>query len=163
MSSVESIYKGREEVIAMLNEVLTTELTAINQYFLHARMLGNWGLKRLEHKVYHESIDEMKHADTLIERILYLDGHPNVQKLNRVRIGENVEEMFKLDLALEVEAIPRLNNFIDRMREIGDNGTRIILQDILTSEEEHLDWLETQLDLIKRLGLQNYLAEQMKE
>ncbi len=155
--------KAGKEIVDLLNEVLTGELTAINQYFLHAKMFENWGYRRLYEKVYHESIDEMKHADVLIERILYLDGVPNVQRLGRVRIGENPEEMLKADMALEQEAIPRLNDGIALCRETGDNGTRHLLEEILVSEEEHLDWIEAQLHLIQEVGLQNYLSEQIHE
>lgn len=153
--------KAGKEIIAALNEVLEGELAAINQYFLHARMLKNWGYDVLAEKVYKESIDEMKHADQLIERILYLDGIPNVQKIGRVRIGENVEEMFKSDVALEEVAIPRLQRCVDLCREMHDEGTRALFSEILRSEEEHLDWLETQQTLIAQVGLQNYLAEQI--
>ncbi|TNE91935.1 MAG: bacterioferritin [Deltaproteobacteria bacterium] len=153
--------KSGKVIIDALNEVLSGELAAINQYFLHAKMFENWGYTKLYEKVYHESIDEMKHADVLIERILYLDGLPNVQRLGRVRIGENPREMFEADLALEQEAIPRLNDFIKLCRDEGDNGTRALLVDILRSEEEHLDWLETQLGLMDRLGEKAYLAEQL--
>jgi len=149
------------EVVRRLNEILAGELAAINQYFLHSRMQKDWGLKKLADHSYHESIDEMKHADTLIERILYLKGLPNVQKLGRIRIGENPREQFECDLALENEAIPRLNEAIAYTRDQGDNGTRVILESILTSEEEHKDWLETQLDLMDRLGESAYLSEQM--
>jgi bacterioferritin len=155
--------KAGKEIIAALNEVLEGELAAINQYFLHAKMLQNWGYERLYKKVYHESIDEMKHADVLVERILYLDGIPNVQKIGRVRIGETVEEMFACDVALEEQAIPRLQRFVKLCREHDDEGTRAILSEILRSEEEHLDWLETQQTLIQQVGLQAYLAEQIKE
>ncbi len=151
--------KAGKQVINALNEVLTAELTAINQYFLHAKMLENWGFAALASKVREESIDEMKHADTLIERILYLDGVPNVQKLGRIRIGETVPEMWASDLALEQEAIPRLNQAIQMCGEVGDHGTRQILDGILASEEEHLDWLETQIHLIETVGLSAYLAE----
>jgi bacterioferritin len=153
--------KAGKVVITALNEVLTAELTAVNQYFLHAKMLQNWGYTKLAAKLRAESIDEMKHADTLIERILYLDGTPNVQKLGRIRIGETVPEMFASDLALEVEAIPRLNTAIALCGENGDHGTRQILDAILASEEAHLDWIETQQRLIAQLGLQAYLAEQL--
>ena len=155
--------KAGKEIIDLLNEVLTAELTAINQYFLHAKMVQNWGYQRLYEKIYHESIDEMKHADRLIERILYLDGVPNVQRLGRVRIGENPEEIFKSDVALEEEAIPRLNDGIALCRDKGDNGTRHLLEEILVSEEEHLDWLEAQLHQIGEVGLQNYLSTQIRE
>ncbi|MCA9488785.1 MAG: bacterioferritin [Myxococcales bacterium] len=151
--------KAGKQVIDALNEVLTAELTAINQYFLHAKMLANWGFMGLAGKVREESIDEMKHADQLIERILYLEGVPNVQKLGRIRIGEDVAEMWRSDLALEQEAIPRLNTAIALCRDQADNGTRQLLDEILASEEQHLDWLETQLHLIDTVGLQAYLAQ----
>lgn len=151
--------KSGAEIVDALNEVLTAELTAINQYFLHSRVLGNWGYDKLESKLKHESIDEMKHADALIKRILFLDGLPNVQRLDRIRVGENVREVFQSDLALEEVAIPRLNAAIARCVAAGDNGTRALLEDILRSEEEHLDWLETQLRLMDQLGDTAYLAE----
>jgi bacterioferritin len=154
--------KAGKEIIAALNEILEGELAAINQYFLHAKMLQNWGYDRLYKKVYAESIDEMKHADILIERILYLDGIPNVQKIGRVRIGETVPEMFASDVALEEVAIPRLQRHVNLCRELNDEGTRALLSEILRSEEEHLDWLETQQTLIEQVGLQGYLAEQIK-
>mgnify|MGYP000223747881 CR=1 FL=1 len=153
--------KAGKEVIDILNEVLTAELTAINQYFLHAKMLQNWGYLTLFKTVHAESIDEMKHADEVIERILYLDGLPNVQRLGRVRIGETVKEMFESDKALEEVAIPRLNQGVALCREVGDNGTRALLEKILVDEEMHLDWLETQLELIRQVGEQNYLAQQL--
>ena len=149
------------EILDALNEILTGELTAINQYFLHAKMLQNWGYQRLYKKVWDESIDEMKHADQLIERVLYLDGLPNVQRLAKVNIGEDVEEMLRCDLGLELDAIPRLNRAIELARTKGDNGTRALLEGILTSEEEHRDWLQAQLDLIAQVGIQNYLAAQI--
>ncbi|MBX2803113.1 MAG: bacterioferritin [Myxococcales bacterium] len=155
--------KAGKDIIDALNEVLTAELTAINQYFLHAKMLQNWGYGRLFEKLHHESIDEMKHADQVIDRILYLDGVPNVQRLGKVRIGENPEEIFKCDMLLEEEAIPRLNTAIALCRDQGDNGTRHLLEQILVDEEEHLDWIETQLHLIGELGLKGYLAEQIHE
>lgn len=153
--------KAGAEVVAALNEILTAELTGINQYFLHAKMLSNWGYGKLGAKVRIESIDEMKHADELIDRILYLEGVPNVQKLGRIRIGENVKEILESDLALEQEAIPRLNATIALCVAQSDNGTRVLLDKILASEEEHLDWIETQLHLIEQIGLSAYLAEQM--
>lgn len=155
--------KPEKALINALNDILTAELTAINQYFLHAKMCGDWGLWQLHQHIREESIDEMRHAEALIERILYLNGVPNVQRLGKVRIGETVEEQFRLDLELEYLAVPRLNKAIDLFREAGDNGTRALLEDILTSEEEHIDWLETQLALIEQVGLQNYLAGQMKK
>ena len=155
--------KAGKEIVDALNEVLKGELAAINQYFLHARMYGNWGYKRLEKKVYDESIDEMRHADRLIERILYLDGVPNVQRLGRVRIGETPREMLEADLALEREAVPMLNEFVALARDKGDNGTRHLFEEILRSEEEHIDWLEEQIGLMDQLGETAYLAEQIKE
>jgi bacterioferritin len=154
--------KAGKLVIEALNDVLTAELTAINQYFLHAKILQHLGYLRLGAKVRAESIDEMKHADQLIERILYLEGVPNVQKLGRIRIGETVPEMFASDLALEQEAIPRLNAAIALCVEQADNGTRALLEEILTSEEDHLDWIETQQGLMEQLGLPAYLAEQLR-
>ena len=151
------------KIIEILNDVLCSELTAINQYFLHAEMCADWGYERLYKKVRKESIDEMKHAEKLIERILFLNGVPNVQKLGRIRIGETVDEQLKSDLALEHEALPRLNEGIKVCTELGDNGTRALLESILTSEEEHVDWLEAQLDQIDQIGLGNYLAQQVKE
>lgn len=148
-----------QPIIDILNDVLTAELTAINQYFLHAKMLNNWGYTQLGAKVYAESIDEMKHADEVIERILYLDGIPNVQRLGRVRIGETVPEMWQSDLGLENMAIPRLNDGIKVCRDLGDNGTLALLEKILVDEEVHKDWLETQLHLIDALGEQLYLAQ----
>ncbi len=155
--------KGDAKVIALLNDVLTNELTAINQYFLHARMCENWGYERLWKKVRDESIDEMKHADKVIARILYLDGLPNLQKLGKLEIGETVAEQLKSDLALEKRAIPVLNAGIELCRGKGDNGTAELLEEILVDEEEHADWLEAQLTLVDQVGIQNYLAQQMKE
>ena len=154
--------QGDKKVIEYLNKVLRNELTAINQYFLHARMLDNWGLDRLGHKEYEESIDEMKHADRLVERILFLDGLPNLQKLDTLRIGENVPEILKADLDLEHDAIPDLREAIAYCETVSDYVTRELLTDILDSEEEHVDWLETQLELIGKVGLENYLQSQMK-
>jgi len=157
---------GREKsakVIKVLNEVLTGELTAINQYFLHAKMMQNWGYKRLGGIIHKESIDEMKHADELIERVLYLDGLPNVQRLGRVSVGETPRECLEADLALEYEALPRLQEGIALCRDEADNGTRALLEDILRSEEEHVDWLEAQLNLMNELGDVAYLAEQIKD
>jgi len=155
--------KGDKKVLDVLNDVLTNELTTVNQYFLAARMLKNWGLHRLAAYYRKESIDEMKHAESLIDRILFLEGIPNVQKLNKIDIGETVEEQLKLDLAVEHVAVKRLNDGIVTCRDVRDGGSEELLVHILESEEEHVDWLETQLDLIQRLGLQPYLAEQMKE
>ena len=153
--------KGNREVIDLLNEVLAGELVAINQYFLHARMCKNWGYLRIAELVRHESIDEMKHADSLIERILFLDGLPNVQRLDKLSIGQTVHEQFKSDLDLEYRAVKRLNDGISLCREKGDNASEDLLRKILVSEEEHVDWLETQLRLISELGEKPYLAEQL--
>ena len=155
--------KGDPQVIDLLNEVLTNELTAINQYFLHARICDNWGYERLWKKIRAESIDEMKHADEVIERILYFEGLPNLQRLGKVNVGENVPEMLKLDLELEGVAIPTLNRGIELCRKLGDNGTAELLEDMLVEEEEHANWLETQLTAIDQVGTQNYLSEQLKE
>ena len=149
-------------VVKVLNEVLTGELTAINQYFLHAKICQDWGYERLHTKIHHESIDEMKHASDLIERVLYLNGLPNVQRLGRIRIGEDVKEILEADLALEYEALPRLQEGIATCTQAGDNGTRLLLEQILASEEEHVDWLEAQLELISQVGLENYLAQQLR-
>jgi len=153
--------KGDAKVVAALNDILTGELTAINQYFLHAKMCKNWGYLKIAHKVYKESIDEMKHADALTDRILFLEGMPNLQKLGKLRIGETVKEQFESDLALEMEAIPRLRSAIALCYDVGDHGSRELLEHILVSEEEHTDWLETQLSIIQDLGLQNYLSQQL--
>ena len=155
--------KGNAKLIEALNEVLTGELTSVNQYFVHAKMCENWGYHRLAHAVRAESIEEMKHADELIERILYLDGVPNVQRLGKVRVGETVPEQLKLDYKLEQEAIPRLNQGIALAVEVADNGTRELLEDILTSEENHIEWLEAQLTLLAQVGEQNYLAQQIRK
>ncbi|MES2917034.1 MAG: bacterioferritin [Pseudomonadota bacterium] len=148
--------KGDAQVIAYLNKVLANELTAINQYFLHARMYKNWGLTKLGDHEYHESIDEMKHADLLIERILFLEGLPNLQQLNKLYIGENVEEVLRCDLRLELQAHPDLKLAIAHCEQVADYGSRELFEKILASEEEHIDWLETQLELVGRIGLQNY-------
>ena len=153
--------QGNPEIIELLNEVLTSELTAVNQYFIHAKMCSNWGYPRLAEHIRDESIDEMKHAEILIDRILYLDGVPNLQRLSALRVGENVEEQFRNDLAVEVEAVERLNRGIAACVAAGDTGSRALLEGILTSEEDHADWLETQLSAIEQVGLQNYLSEQL--
>ncbi len=155
--------KGDAKVIELLNEVLTNELTSVNQYFLHARICQNWGYERLWTKIRAESIDEMKHADELIERILYLEGMPNVQRLGKVTIGETVPEQLKLDLGVEKAAIGMLNRGIELFRGLGDNGSAELLEHILKDEEEHANWLEAQLILIDQVGLQNYLAQQVKQ
>lgn len=154
--------KGQPEVVELLNEALTAELTAVNQYFLDAKMLANWGYERLAAKFHEDSIDEMKDADMLIERILYLDGMPNLQRLGTIRIGETPAEKLQLALDVEREAIERLNRGIDLCVARGDNGSREILRGILSGEEEHADWLETQLDLIAKIGDSLYLAQQVR-
>lgn len=151
------------DVIGRLNAILRNELTAINQYFLHSRMFKNWGLHYLAHHEYEESIDEMKHADTLIERVLFLEGLPNLQDLGKLYVGENPKELLECDLRLEMEAMPPLRESIAFCEEVSDYISREILERILESEEEHVDWLETQLDLINRVGLENYLQRQMRE
>lgn len=152
--------KGDPKVIEHLNTVLKNELTAINQYFLHSRMLKDWGLHKLGDYEYGESIDEMKHADAIIERVLFLEGLPNLQDLGRLRIGESVPEILEADLALEMDAIPDLRDGIAYCEEIRDYVTREIFDRILESEEEHVDFLETQLGLVDKLGLENYLQSQ---
>ena len=155
--------KGDAKVIDFLNKALTNELTAINQYFVHAKMCGNWGYARLHAFVRKESIDEMKHAEAIIERILFLDGVPNLQRLYKLNVGETVQEQFESDVALEYAAVERLNKGIQLSTAAGDNATRSLLEKILVSEEEHIDWLETQLETIRQVGLPNYLTQQMRE
>jgi bacterioferritin len=153
--------RGNEAVLEFLNEVLTAELTAINQYFIDSKMMANWGYKRLADKVRADSIDEMGDAEKLIDRILYLDGVPNLQRLGSVRVGETVPEKLALALQVETEAIDRLNRGIALCTEVGDNGSREVAEGILAGEEEHADWLETQLELIRQVGEAHYLAQQI--
>lgn len=154
--------QGNPNIIRHLNVVLKNELTAINQYFLHSRMLNHWGLQRLGEYEYRESIDEMKHADRLIARILFLDGLPNLQDLGKLLVGENVREVLECDLKLEMQGHPALRAAIAECESVGDYVSRELFERILESEEEHIDWLETQLSLIDRVGLENYCQSQMK-
>ena len=153
--------KSDPEVIRILNDLLTNELTAINQYFIHAKLCAHWGFKQLAEKIHAESIDEMKHADLVIERILYLEGIPNLQRYHKLHVGENVREALGSDLQFEYAAIKFLNESIEILRGLGDHGSDELLRNILVGEETHCDWLETQLDLIKTLGEQNYLAQKL--
>ncbi|MCK0538352.1 bacterioferritin [Alcanivorax quisquiliarum] len=153
--------QGDTKVIEYLNKALGNELVAINQYFLHARMYQDWGLEKLGRKEYEESIDEMKHADKLIQRILFLEGIPNLQDLGKLRIGENTVEMLKCDLQLEYDAVPLLRDAIEYCDSVKDYVSRDLFNEILESEEEHIDWLETQLGLIDKVGLENFLQSQM--
>ena len=155
--------QGNQEVIDALNEVLTAELTAINQYFAHAKMCANWGYRKLAKKKHEESIEEMKDADKIIERILYLEGLPNMQRLNPIQLGEDPIEQHEADLNLEKAAVKRLNTAIALCREKADNGTREILESILRGEEEAVDWLEAQLHIVKEIGRERYLAEHIHE
>lgn len=153
--------RGENQVIELLNEVLTAELTAINQYFIHYKMLENWGYKRLASVKRKESIEEMVHADEVIERILFLEGVPNMQRLSSVRVGENPVEMHQVDLALEMEAVARLNRGILLATQSADNGTRALLEKILKDEEAAIDWLESHLGIIQEIGKERYLAEML--
>ena len=155
--------KGNDQVLSLLSDLLTNELTAINQYFVHAKMCANWGYERLASKIRDESIDEMKHADMVISRILFLEGVPNLQKLNKLRVGETVKEQLESDLQLEYTAIGFLNQGIAAARTAGDNASEDLFTRILVSEEEHTDWIETQLELIRQVGEQNYLTQQIKK
>jgi bacterioferritin len=154
--------KGNDEVVMVLQDVLCAELTAINQYFIHARMNENWGYKKLAAYIQKESIEEMRHAQEVIDRILYFDGVPNMQKYMKINVGKTVPEQFKLDVAVEYDAVARLNKGIELARAQGDNGTRALLETILKDEEGHIDWLEAQLGIVEEIGAQNYLAQQME-
>ncbi len=153
--------KGDKKIISYLNGALTNELTAINQYFMHAKMCENWGFHKLAGRTRAESIDEMKHAERLMERILFLEGLPNLQNLQKINVGESVAEQLKLDLDLELNAMPLLREATQYCREQHDEVSKALFQDILDAEEEHVDWLETQLELIGQVGIQNYLQSQM--
>lgn len=155
--------RGHEQILTALNDVLTAELTAVNQYFIHARMCENWGYQRLWKKIRAESVEEMKHADSLIERILYLEGVPNLQRLGKVNVGQTVPEQFRLDLDVEKASVTALNTAIELARSLGDNGTRDLLEGMLRDEEEHANWLEAQMALIAQVGEANYLAQQIRE
>lgn len=155
--------RGNDEVIALLNEVLKAELTAINQYFLHAEMMENWGYQKLANYTRKESIDEMRHAEAVMERILYLDGSPNMSELFPLAIGKNVKEQFQNDLNLELQAIPRLNRAIAKATEVHDNGSRDLFERILVDEEHHVDWLEAQLHMMSEVGEGTYLAQQINK
>jgi bacterioferritin len=154
--------KGNDAIIEVLQDVLCAELTAVNQYFIHARMNENWGYKKLAAYIRKESIEEMRHAQDLIDRILYFDGAPNMQKYMKINVGKSVPEQFQNDLEVEYQAVPRLNKGIELARAQGDNGTRSLLETILKEEEAHVDWLEAQLGMIKEMGVPNYLAQQME-
>ena len=155
--------RGDPTVIEALNEVLSAELTAVNQYFIHSRMCENWGYKRLAKKKYEEAIEEMKHADEVIERILFFDSVPNMQRLSPIRVGEDPVEQHKMDLKLELEAVAQLNKSIALARDKGDNGTRELLESTLKDEEESVDWLEAQLHIVEEIGAESYLAEQIHD
>ena len=155
--------KGDAKVIEILNEVLTAELTAVNQYFIHAKMCANWGYLDLAAYTKAESIDEMRHAEQMIDRILFLEGLPNMQRYFKLKTGKSVKEQFENDLALEVEATKRLNNGVKTCVEVGDNTSRQILEKILAEEEHHVDWLETQLAIIAAVGIENYLSQKLGE
>lgn len=153
--------QGNADVIQVLNDVLSAELTAINQYFIHAMMNHNWRYERLAKHSKEESVEEMQHAQQLIERILYLEGTPNMQKYMKINVGRSVPEQHQFDLALERQAVERLNKGLELCREKGDNGSRLLLEKVLAAEEEHIDWLEAQLEQIETIGIENYLAQQI--
>lgn len=153
--------RANPEIVELLNDVLTAELTAVNQYFIHAKMDSNWGYATLGEHVRNESIDEMRHVEAIIDRILYFEGVPNLQRLLPLRVGETVAEQFRNDLQVEYAAVDRLNKGIESCVAVGDNGTRHLLEEILVSEEEHIDWLETQLEAMRQVGEPQYLAEQL--
>lgn len=153
--------KAKEGVVELLNKILTADLTAINQYFVHAKMCANWGYDRLHHKVRERSIDEMKDADELIEHILYLEGVPNVQRLGTVNVGETVPEQFKTDLKAEQEMLKMLSDGVAHCTKVGDYTTRHMLEDMAEDVDDHIDWIETQMETIKQVGLENYLSEQI--
>lgn len=155
--------KAKKGVVEFLNQILTEELTVINQYFLHAKMCANWGYDRLEHKVKERSFSEMKDADKIIEHILYLEGVPNVQRLGTVKVGESVSEQLKSDLAKEKDMVKLLTEAIQHCTTVGDFTTRHMLEDMVNDEDEHIDWLETQQETIEQVGLENYLSEQIKK
>ena len=155
--------KAKEGIIELLNKILTADLTAINQYFLHAKMCENWGYERLHHKVKERSFDEMKDADELIEHILYLEGVPNVQRLGTVHVGETVPEQFKTDLQAEKEMLGLLSEGVAHCAKVGDYTTRHMLEDMAEDVDEHIDWIETQMEIVKQVGLENYLSEQIKK
>ena len=150
--------KGNQKIIDAFNEVLAAELAAINQYFLHAEMCENWGYNKLHDEMKKHSIGEMKHAETAMARMLYLEGSPNMSKMMKINIGNTVEEMQKNDLQLEIDAVARLNEFVKMATELGDNGSKDIFQHILEDEEEHIDWIESQIDQVRQMGIQNYLT-----
>ena len=155
--------KAKEGIIELLNKILTAELTVINQYFIHSKMCENWGYERLHHKVCERSMSEMKDAENLIEHILYLEGVPNMQRLGTVTVGETVPEQFKADLKAEMEMVKTLTDGINHCAKVGDFTTRHMLEDMVKDEDAHIDWIETQLDTIKQVGLENYLSEQIKK
>ncbi len=155
------IHENKAQIVALLDDVLSAELTAINQYFLHAEMCHNWGFERLHQKIRTESIEEMQHAEALIERILFLEGTPNVTRLGKISVGDSVPRQLESDLQLELEAVRRLNAAIATCREAGDNNTRALLEGILHDEEAHVDWIESQIELIRQVGEQGYLAMQI--